>query len=102
MHLFEATGTVVAKPMGGCKPYALAAHRVFVLSRLGEKPDLTISALEAELAARGIEVSRGAVWNFLQHEKQSFKKKPARQRTGSSGRRQAARPVEAPSRKARP
>jgi len=102
MQRFRASGSVEAKPMGGRRPYALAPHRVFVLQRLAEKPDLTISALEAELSARGIEISRYAVWHFLQHEKQSFKKKPARQRAGSARRRQAARPLEASPRKARP
>lgn len=98
---FKATGSVAAKPMGGRRPYALAAHRVFVLSRLAEKPDLTISALGAALAAQGIEVSRYAVWHFLRHEKQTFKKKPARQRTGSARRQKTARALEASSSQAR-
>jgi transposase len=83
--------------MGGRRPFALAAHRVLVMSRLAEKPDLTISALSAELAAQGVEVSRYAVWHFLKHEKQSFKKKPARQRTGSARRQKATRALEASS-----
>jgi hypothetical protein len=35
-------------------------------------------------------VSHFAVWHFFEHEGISFKKKPASQRTGSSGRRPAA------------
>jgi transposase len=48
-----------------------------------------------ELAERGIVVSYFAVWNFFEHEGISFKKKPARQRAGSSRRRQVANAVEA-------
>jgi transposase len=81
MQRLEKTGSCAPKPMGGRRPYALAAERVFVLSRVAEKPDLTISALTAELAERGVKVSRFAVWHFLAHEGLTFKKKPARQRT---------------------
>ena len=63
-------------------------------ARLAESPDITLRALGAELAARGIKVSYFAVWHFFEHEGISFKKKPARQRAGSSGRRQAAGAVE--------
>ena len=80
----ERTGSVAAGRMGGNRPYALAGERVFVLGRLAEKPDLTVSALTAELAERGDTVSRTAVWHFIQHEGLSFKKKPARRRTGQA------------------
>jgi putative transposase len=98
---FRESGRVAAKPMGGRRPYALAAHRVFVLGRLAEKADLTISGLEAELAERGVKVSRYAVWHFLKHEGLSFKKKPARRRTGQTRRSKAAYPLEALPRKTR-
>jgi transposase len=80
--------------MGGHRPYALAQHRGWLLSRLAEKPDLTLRALVAELAERGIKVSYFAVWHFFEHEGISFKKKPARQRAGSPGRRQATGTME--------
>jgi transposase len=82
MQRLERTGSVAAGRMGGYRPYALAGERVFVLGRLAEKPDLTVSALTAELAERGVTVSRTAVWHFIQHEGLSFKKKPARRRAG--------------------
>jgi transposase len=81
--------------MGGQRPYALAGERNWLLGRLAEKPDITLRALLMELAERGIVVSYFAVWNFFEHEGISFKKKPARQRAGSSRRRQAANAVEA-------
>ena len=91
---FRATGSARAKPMGGNRPYALARERDWLLRRLSEKPDVTLRALLAELAARGIEVSYYAVWHFFEHEGISFKKKPTRQRAGSSRRSLASRAVE--------
>jgi transposase len=95
---FRATGSAAARPMGGHRPYALAAERDWLLRRLSQQPDVTLRALLAELAARGITVSYYAVWHFFEHEGISFKKKPARQRTGSPRRRQAALAMEALSR----
>ena len=74
---YRATGSAAALPMGGRRPFALAAHRGWVLSRLAEKPDLTLRALRAELAARGIVVSNYAVWHFLKAQGITFKKKGA-------------------------
>jgi transposase len=94
---FRATGSAAAKPMGGHRPYALAGERDWLLARIAETPDVTLRGLVAELAERGIKVSYYAVWHFFEHEGISFKKKPARQRTGPAGRRRQARPLEAPS-----
>ncbi len=77
---YRATGSAAALPMGGRRPFALAAHRGWVLSRLAEKPDLTLRALRAELAGHGIVVSHYAVWHFLKAQGITFKKKPARVR----------------------
>jgi transposase len=79
--------------MGGHRPRSLAGERDWLLARLAEKPDLTLRAVVAELAARGITASYGAVWRFFAREGITFKKKPARQRTGPSRRRPAARQV---------
>jgi transposase len=51
-----------------------------VLARVREQPDLTLQALTAELAERGVTVSSYGVWHFLKREGSSFKKKPARRR----------------------
>ena len=83
---FRATGSAAAKPMGGHRPYALTGEREWLLARIAAEPDLTLRALLAELADRGVRVSYFAVWHFFEHEGISFKKKPARQRTGPSGR----------------
>jgi transposase len=92
---FRATGSLAAHRMGGRRAYALAGEREWLLSRLAETPDVTLRGLVAELAERGIVVSYYAVWHFFEHEGISFKKKPARQRAGSTGRRAPPRPLEA-------
>ena len=88
------TGSPAASRVGGYRPYVLAGERVWLLRRVGEKPDLTLRAIQAELRSRGIKVSYYAVWHFFEHEGITFKKKPARQRAGSARRRPAARAVE--------
>jgi transposase len=67
-------------------PYVLAGEREWLLARIAASPDLTLRALLAELADRGVAVSYFAVWHFFEHEGISFKKKPARGRAGSAGR----------------
>jgi transposase len=91
---YRATGSAAARPMGGNRPYVLAGEREWLLGRLAQTPDITLRTLLCELAARGIKVSYYAVWHFFEHEGISFKKKPARQRAGSSRRRQATRAME--------
>jgi len=97
---YRATGSAAARPLGGHRPYVLASERGWLLKRIAEQSDVTLRALLAELARRGIRVSYYAVWHFFEHEGISFKKKPARQRAGSSGRRPAAGAVEKVSRAA--
>jgi transposase len=97
---FRARGSAAALKVGGRRPFALAGERSWLLARIAEAPDLTLRAIAAELAERGIRVSYFAVWHFFEHEGISFKKKPARQRAGSPRRRQTARAVEEVSGKA--
>lgn len=77
---WRATGSAAAKQMGGWKQLMLLSEREWLLGRIAEKPDLTLRALVAELADRGIPASYGAVWRFFKHAGITFKKKPARQR----------------------
>ena len=97
---FRATGSAAALKVGGRRPFALAGERSWLLGRIAEAPDLTLRAIAAELAERGIRVSYFAVWHFFEHEGISFKKKPARQRARSARHHQAARAVEEVSGKA--
>ena len=72
--------------MGGRRPLVLSGERAWLLARVAEKPDLTLRAIQAELAMRGLVVSYDAVWSFYRREGVSFKKKPARGRTGPARR----------------
>lgn len=90
----RATGSAAAKPMGGKRPVRLAGQRAFILERIATTPHITIRGLAAELAERGIIASYGTVWTFVHRHGQSFKKKPAGQRTGSARRRLSPQPLE--------
>src|SRR5918911_1870487 len=68
------TGSPAALPMGGKRPFALAQHRDWVLARVAERPDITLSELKAELKDRGVTVSVFAIWHFLRRQGVSFKK----------------------------
>ena len=97
---YRATGSAAAKRMGGNRPLVLNGEREWLLSRIAERPDVTLRGLVAELAERGIVVSYFAVWHFFEHEGISFKKKRSRQRAGSAGRGAPARQMEAASKQA--
>ena len=91
---WRASGSAAAKPMGGWKQLRLKSQREWLLTRIAEKPDLTLRAVVAELAERGTPASYGAVWRFFKREGISFKKKPIRQRAGPRRHRPPAGPVE--------
>ena len=80
----RATGSPAAKRMGGHRPFLLERERNWLLARFGEKPDLTLHALLAELRDRGVVVSCDTLWRFLRREGISFKKNAVRQRARSS------------------
>ena len=92
---WRSTGSAAAKQMGGWKQLQLLGEREWLLARIAEKPDLTLRAVVAELAERGIAASYGSVWRLFKHEGITFKKKPLRQRTGSRRHRPPAGAVEA-------
>jgi hypothetical protein len=52
-----AVGSPAALKIGGRGPYLVARERDWVLSRIPEKPDLTLRALLKELADRSLVVS---------------------------------------------
>jgi transposase len=69
-----ATGSCAAAAMGGHRRPILLAERDWLLARIAAAPDLTVRAIRAELAARGVRVSNDAVWRFLRAERLTFKK----------------------------
>jgi len=71
----RSTGSAAAKPMGGWRgPLVLAGSESGSWPALPPEPDLTLRALLAELAGRGVKVSYGALWSFVAREGLSFKK----------------------------
>src|SRR3954470_21476655 len=73
---FRTTGSAAAGARGGHRPQRLAGRRDWLLARIAEKPDLTLRAIRAELAADGVKVSYGALWAFFAREGITFKKRP--------------------------
>ena len=67
-----------AKPMGGARRAVLAGERDWLLERIAAVPDLTLRAIRAELASRGVVVSLWAVWWFYEAEAITFKKRSYR------------------------
>jgi transposase len=70
----RATGSVAPGKIGGYRKPVLEPHRAFIKERISQTPHLTLHKLKDELAARGVKVSRNAVWMFLRREGLRFKK----------------------------
>lgn len=69
--------------MGGRRPFVLGPEAMdWLRERLAERGDLTIRALTAELAERGIVVTPDIVWRCVRRLGLSFKKKAAGQGAG--------------------
>ena len=77
------TGHVRPGKLGGHRKPVLLPEREWLHARLAAEPDLTLRALLAELAERGVRASYGALWLFLEREGLSFKKKRSRKRAGA-------------------
>ncbi len=91
---WRQTGSVAAKPMGGkCSP--LDAHKQWLLELIAAEADLTLEEIRGRLRARGIAVSASSVWRFYERHNITFKKKPARRRTGPRRRPHGTRKLEA-------
>jgi transposase len=69
--------------MGGHRKRLLEPHRALVIERLKAVPDLTLKALVAELAERGIATCPTSVWRLVRSEGMSFKKNPVRRRAAA-------------------
>ena len=58
---FQATGSAAAFAMGGRRPQRLAGRGDWLLTRITEKPDLTLRAILAELTADGVNFAREGI-----------------------------------------
>ena len=61
MQRSRSTGSLAPDRLGGRRPPVLAGERAWLLARIVEKPDLTLRAIQAELAQRGVVVSYDTV-----------------------------------------
>ena len=68
---------------GHRRPKLKGASGDWLLARLAEKPDLTLRALAAELADRGVHVVHDTVWRFVRAAGQTVKKNTDGQRAVS-------------------
>ena len=90
----RSTGSAAALPMGGKRGRELEPHRGWLLERLACEPHVTLRALSAELAGRGIVACHVSIWRVLKEAGFSFKKNAVRKRARSARRGSAPRPVE--------
>ena len=83
---YRATGSVSPDKFGGYKDYALARYAERIRRWIAKQPDLTLLELRTRLAKVGANVAASSVFRFLRHLGLTYKKSPARGRTGSPGR----------------
>jgi transposase len=83
---YRVTGSVSPDKFGGYKDYALAKYAGRIRRWIAGQPDLTLLELQARLAEAGVKVAASSVFRFLRHLGLTYKKIPARGRTGSPGR----------------
>lgn len=81
------TGSVKPSKFGGYKPYSLSPYEKRIRRLVREQPDITLAELQARLTKEKVSVAQSSVFRFLRHLGLTFKKKPARGRAGSAGRR---------------
>ncbi len=86
MTHIKATGSPAPRKIGGYRKHKLAAHDVMVRELLQTTPGATLDELVAELARRGITTSRSGLDRYFSRIGWSFKKNPARSRTGQARR----------------
>ena len=79
---FRREGTVSARKTGRPRGLKVDVHRDFLIALMKDR-DTTLDELRsALLEQRGMSASRVLLWRFVRNEGLTFKKNPARQRTG--------------------
>ena len=83
----DATGNVSPKPRGGKSRSPLERHRAWLLALNAKEPDLTLVEIEQRVfETLVVRTTESSIRRFFKRHGISFKKKPARRRTGSAGR----------------
>lgn len=92
MKSYRSSGRITARPIGGRRHAKLDAHRIFLVRRVGEKKDITMCELAAELLAEtGTQAAPASLSRWFIRNGYSVKKNAFGQRTRSSGRPTSAR-----------
>lgn len=93
MKAWQTRGSLAPKEAGGRRHAKLEPHRAFLLERIGEKDDITMPELAAELAAAtGVQVDPASLSRWFIRAGYRFKKnaagqraRPARRQTSAPG-----------------
>jgi transposase len=81
----KKSGSVEPQKQGGDRRSGkIEAEAAFILKRIAAKRDITLAELQAELAARGVQLSRGALWRFFRRHDITLKKRPRMRRSRSA------------------
>jgi transposase len=84
MTAYRARGSLAPKPVGGWRHAKLDPHRVFLLRRVAEKDDITMSELAGELEAEcGTRADPASISRWLIRNGYRFKKNASGQRMRS-------------------
>jgi putative transposase len=84
IQAYKETGSLAPKQMGGYRKPILEPHTETLKALVAETPDATLAELGQALRKKKIKVSRSALAAFLVHLRFTFKKNPARIRTGQA------------------
>ena len=88
VELQDQCGSVCERPRGGRSRSPLAPHAAWLLTLIGTEYDLTLVEIAARVESDlGVRTSKSALDRFYARHSITFKKKPARERTGQAGRR---------------
>lgn len=79
----EKSGSVEPKKQGGDRRSKLKAHRAYLLQRVEEVPDISLSELVTELASLGVGIHPSNLSRFLRAEGLSYKKNTGRRRAAT-------------------
>jgi len=97
MRAFKTNGRLEPKPRGGRRHAKLDPHRAFLIARVAEKDDITMSELAAELiAATGTKVEPASLSRFLIRNGYRFKKNLAGKRARSARHQRGPRDLDRP------
>jgi transposase len=95
VSLKEETGGVAPRPRGGKSRSPLEPHADWLLQLTRAQPDLTLEAIVTKCEKEiGIETSEASLRRFFKRHAITFKKKPARGRTGAARRGASPRTLE--------